>query len=218
MKIIVLLVAGLISSQLYAEQVKYIRDELYVPLRSGKTIQHRIVHKGLVSGAALTVLKEEDDYSFVRTRTGIEGWIQTQYLSDEPAAKDLLKTANANLAKLREANEKLSAELKATQTELSNSRQTVKELSSGSEGLSEELERIKSISANAIQLNTDNQRLLLENQQLNNKLDIVNADNQRLSDEIKNDQFMNGALAVLLGVIIALVVPRLVPKKKSEWG
>jgi SH3 domain protein len=49
---------------------------------------------------------------------------------------------------------------------------------------------------------------------------MLEAETIRLQDKLKNEDFMNGALAVLLGVIIALVAPRLVPKRRktSSWA
>jgi SH3 domain protein len=47
---------------------------------------------------------------------------------------------------------------------------------------------------------------------------MLKSENQRLLDKIKNEDFLNGAMAVLLGVIIALVAPRLVPKRRKNSG
>ncbi|MEH6558784.1 MAG: TIGR04211 family SH3 domain-containing protein [Oceanicoccus sp.] len=221
MKRIVLLLFILgTSSQLYSAETRYIRDELYVPLRSGQTTQHRIVHKGLVSGTALTILNMSDDetYSFVRTSKGIEGWIQTQYLSDSPAGRDLARIANRKLADLQQRYNKLNEQLKQLSSEQKNAKEQFSTLSSNNSETTKELDRIRAISANAIQLNEDNQRLLEESQMLKKELVIANTDNQRLTDNEENDAFLNGALAVLLGVMITLIVPRAWPKKSTEWA
>lgn len=221
MKRIVLLLFILVtSSQLYSAETRYIRDELYVPLRSGQTTQHRIVHKGLVSGTALTILKKSDDeaYSFVRTSKGIEGWIQTQYLSDSPAGRDLARIANRKLTDLQQRYDKLNQQFKQLSTEQQNAKEQFSTLSNHNSETIKELDRIKAISANAIQLNEDNQRLLEESQMLKKELLVANTDNQRLTDNEENDAFLNGALAVLLGVMITLIVPRAWPKKSTEWA
>jgi SH3 domain protein len=48
----------------------------------------------------------------------------------------------------------------------------------------------------------------------------LQADNQRLLDSTENEAFLNGALAVGLGVLITLLVPRLWPKKRrsTSWA
>lgn len=208
------------GSELYGAETQYIRDQLFVPLRSGQTNQHRIVHKGLVSGTAVTVLElnEDKSYSRVRTQRGTEGWIQTQYLSPEPAGRDLYEAASKQLEQLKLKNSDLQKKFNALNA---TQRDTAKKLSnttSSSKEIAQELERVKAISANALQLNEDNQRLLQENQMLKNELEVVNTDNQRLTDNEENDAFLNGAFAVLIGVMITLVVPRLWPKKATEWA
>jgi SH3 domain protein len=199
---------------------RYIRDTLYVPLRSGQTTQHRIVHKGLVSGTRVNVesLSEDGTYSQVVTDQGLEGWIQTQYLSDSPAGKDLYEQAAKTITQLKASNATANQQLKQLQTDNKTLKAELDALTSNKDQLSDELTNIKSISANAIKLNSDNQVLLESNERLKNKVDILTTDNKRLQDEMSNDSFINGALAVLIGVFITLIVPRLWPKKRTEWS
>ena len=52
------------------------------------------------------------------------------------------------------------------------------------------------------------------------KVEMLEGENQRLQDKLQSEDFLNGAMAVLLGVIITLVAPRLMPKRRrnSEWA
>lgn len=221
MKILALLILGLsLSSQAYSEQTVYIRDMLFVPLRSGQGNQYRIVHKGVVSGTPLTVIKQSEDekYALVRTKKGVEGWIETQYISNEPSARNQLKLAKVTIANLQSDNDSLSKQLSSLHSKDKTTTKQFNETASKNDELQAELERIKEVSSKAIQLDADNERLLNENQVLKNELDVLSADNQRLSDEKKSDAFMNGVFAVLIGVMITLIVPRLWPKKNSEWS
>jgi len=208
------------SCQVLSEEIRYIRDELYVPLRSGQSPQHRIVHKGLISGTKLTILETsaDGDYSRVRTRKGTEGWIQTQYLSPEPAAKNVLKIANANLAKLQQENIELKQQLKQLGSKDRETQNVLSELEASNQKMAKELADIKAISADAIQLNEDNHRLLESNQILKNEIDILSTDNKRLTDNKENDAFLNGAFAVLIGVMLTLLIPRAWPKKSTDWA
>lgn len=208
------------SSQANSQETRYIRDTLFVPLRSGQSFKHRIVHKGLMSGTPLTLLEvsEDESYSFVKTEQGIEGWLQSQYLSDEPSARSQLKNLQAQNQKLQTQNTALAKELGNIKKQYSEAQVAVSQLSEKQQGTSKELNEIKEISANALTLNDDNKQLLQKNQELLNEVDLLKADNQRLNDSIDNEAFMNGALAVLIGVIITLLVPRLWPRKSSEWS
>ncbi|MCB1675993.1 MAG: TIGR04211 family SH3 domain-containing protein, partial [Halioglobus sp.] len=91
----------------------YVRDTLYVPLRGGQGQEYRILHKGIRSGTPLEVLQENEEtgYSLVRMEDGLEGWIQTQYLVDEPIARDLLDQANQKLDELEKLHEDTQKQL-----------------------------------------------------------------------------------------------------------
>ena len=86
--------------------------------------------------------------------------------------------------------------------------------------ITDELTQLKQISSKALQLDADNRRLVVDSEQLRSQQDMLEAENQRLHDKVDSEDFLNGALAVLLGVIITLVVPRLWPKrrKSSSWA
>ncbi len=77
---------------------------------------------------------------------------------------------------------------------------------------------MKQVSGKAVQLDIDNHRLVEETENLRSEVDMLQAENQRLLDKLESEDFMNGALAVLLGVIIALMAPRLVPKRRKNSG
>ena len=71
-----------------------------------------------------------------------------------------------------------------------------------------------------IQLDADNRRLVEETENLRSEVEMLEAENQRLHDKLDSEDFINGALAVLLGVVITLVVPRVWPRrrKSSSWA
>ena len=79
-----------------------------------------------------------------------------------------------------------------------------------------ELVEVRRVSANALSLDTNNRRLAQETEVLKSRIEVLQADNQRLQSSAESDAFFNGALAVLLGVIITLLVPRLRPRRKSS--
>ena len=99
---LVLLCLSITSHAALAETV-YISDELTVPLRSGPSNGHRILHAGLPSGTQMEVLGEDEAAGFtqIRTTRGTEGWIRTQYLVREPIAKMRLAAAQRELNQAR---------------------------------------------------------------------------------------------------------------------
>ncbi|MBT8149487.1 MAG: hypothetical protein KJO24_06115, partial [Gammaproteobacteria bacterium] len=53
----------------HAQSQGYVADVFYVPLHSGKSTKHRIVHRGLKTGTPLTILEADDEAGFTRVRT-----------------------------------------------------------------------------------------------------------------------------------------------------
>ncbi|HSN71639.1 MAG TPA: TIGR04211 family SH3 domain-containing protein, partial [Steroidobacteraceae bacterium] len=91
-----------LAQPVYAETV-FISDVLTVPLRSGPSLRHKILHAGLPSGTRLETLTEDPESGFtqVRLSDGTEGWVRSQYLTSDPIAKVQLAAANREIDNLR---------------------------------------------------------------------------------------------------------------------
>jgi len=206
----------------HAQEIRYISDKQYIPVRSGAGNQYRVTHKGLPSGTRLTVRQMSDDgvWAEIVTDGGTEGWIRAQYLMQEVPAEAKLGAA---LKRAEESDQRagaMAAELATLKGEQSELETEAADSSNQAESLAQELAQLKQISGNAVQLDADNRRLVVEAENLRSELNMLQAENRRLEDKLQSEDFLNGALAVLLGVIITLVVPRLWPKrrKSSSWA
>lgn len=201
---------------------RYVSDKQFIPLRSGPGSNYRITHRGIPSGTQLEVSKtsENGEYAEITTVKGTQGWIRTQYLMTELPAQNKVDAAERKAASLAEQNRNIRAESKALKQERAELLTQVKNTSGSLDSTTEELAQLKAISGKAVQLNTDNSRLVLESEELRSEVETLEAENQRLQDKLESEAFMDGAIAVLLGVIIALVVPRLWPtrRKNSSWA
>jgi SH3 domain protein len=211
---------GVAHSQ--AQDVRYISDTQYIPLRSGAGSEYRILNSGLPSGTRLTVHETSADGLWARITTagGESGWLRAQYLMQEQPAESRLQEVAARNRQLETQNATLSEQLQALQAERGELATRVSETGSNLEQISEELAQLKQISGNAVQLDADNRRLAEVSERLRAEVDTLEAENHRLQDELKSSAFIDGALAVLLGVIITLVAPRLWPKprRSSSWA
>ncbi len=205
-----------------AQDVRYVSDTQYIPLRSGAGGEYRIIHRGIPSGTRLTVARQSEDgtWAEITTANGTVGWIRTQYLMTDTPSKNLLAQSEQQVAQLSERNTALAAEVAQLKGERSELNRQVSETDSGLKSVSDELAQLKQISGKAVQLDADNRRLVEESENLRSEVDMLESENQRLSDKLDSGAFIDGALAVLLGVIITLVVPRLWPKRRrsSSWA
>lgn len=224
MKHLAKLMSGLLllAAAANAQDIRYITDTLYVPVRSGQGTEFRIVHRGLPSGTRVTVgeVNEETGYTFITTDRGTEGWVLSRYLMEEEPAADRLEALQAQYNAIIGDEDSLRAQLVEAQQARADSEAEVARLKSLVAAAQGELTEMRRISGNALTLDTNNRRLIEEAQVMQTRIEVLEADNQRLKDSEESSAFINGALAVLLGVIIALIVPRLRPQRRpsSSWA
>lgn len=216
------IVLAIISASSSAQEVFYIIDQLYIPLRSGPGAEYRILHRGIPTGTEMVVNERTEDgkYSRITTANGSEGWLRSQYLTTEVPAR-------TKVATLQEQKQALEQQMESVNGLLRELRDNYRIMSGQLSGKEEQLEltgselaEIRRISSNAMKLDGENRRLVEGAQVLKSRIEVLEADNQRLLDSNENEAFLNGALAVALGVMITLLVPRLWPKRRrsSSWA
>lgn len=203
-----------------AQETQYVSDKVLVPVRSGAGADYRIVNRGLPSGTALLVFAESDDgeWAEIETRGGTRGWIPSQYLQQEPPAALLINDLRVELEQARAERDRVVSQLNQSSTEVDEADETIIGLTTTLERTQAELTEIKRVSAAALDLDLMNQQLVAELESGRSSADLLRLENVRLRERIANNQMMDGALAVLLGVILAVVAPRLWPRKKRPDG
>ena len=215
-----LLFSLFLSTVSQAQDIRYVSDKQYVPLRSGAGNDYRITHRGIPSGTRLKVARTSGDgvWAEITTDRGTSGWIRTQYLMQEAPAQNKLDAATQRAAKATEQSSTLAAEVEVLQAERDALHNQITSSESEFGSVSEELTQLKQISGKSVQLDIDNRRLVVDSENLRSEVEMLKAENQRLQDKLESEDFLNGAMAVLLGVIIALVAPRLIPKRRKNSG
>lgn len=218
---LVSLIAGLAVNPAIAQGTRYVSDVIYVPLRSGAGNQYRIIDASIKSGTALTLLQSpaDSEWSQVRTPNGLEGWIPNQYIMSEVPARIQLTRVQSQLTKLNEEN----SALKQENTQLKNENQELNsqasEASTSREIMESELQKVKTLSAGAIDLDRRYQTLLEKHQLIQTELDSMRAENERLVNDQRMDFLFYGAGILVFGMIFATILPALRAKKRySEWA
>lgn len=198
-------------------QTVYVIDNLIITMRTGQSTQHQIV-KTWPSSTRLEVLESGDKYSRVKGPGDVEGWVLNQYLSKTPTAKIRLATAEKKLARLETENSALKSDMgKVSGSEASLSK-NLKELTRKHKKQTEELARLQQVAAKPLKLENENQKLKKELLDLENEHELLRQETQMLQDSSDREWFLNGALVVIGGIIIGLIIPRLRPRKKSSWS
>ena len=218
--VILLTSAALYSISSVAQETQYISDMVLVPVRSGAGSEYRIVNRGLPSGTALLVftVSENGEWTEIETRGGTRGWIPSQHLQKDPPAGLLIIDLRRELEQVRGERDRVVSQLNRSSSEATQADETIIELAATLEATRAELTEIKRVSAAALDLDAMNQQLVTELESERSDVDLLRLENVRLRERIANNQMLDGALAVLLGVILAVVAPRLWPRKNRQDG
>lgn len=180
-----------------ADNSKYVGDELVLILRQSPNAEAQ--GKGTVTtGTRLEVLETDkaSGYAKVRTSDGKEGWLLERYLQSQPPVRERLPKTEKQLAETQ-------AELKKTQAEYARLKEEHDKLLAGRPPAAPEA-------------------VLKENESLQASVKEYKAENERLSRESDAESatqrtLLIGGGLVAGGVILALLVNMLWPRRRSDW-
>ncbi len=217
-KLVLLLVLSVSATAATAQQVRYVEDFVKVPLRTGKSLENKILRM-LPSGTRLELLEvsEEDGYSRVRTERGVEGWILSRYLMEQPSARDRLATAKEELAAEKEAAERLKREISTLRAHEAEIERSNRELQENNSQLSQELASIRRTASRALAIEEENARFREEVAQRKEERDTLLQQNTVLKDQSRRDWFVAGAGVVLGGLLLGLIIPRIPWRRRKRW-
>lgn len=196
-----------------AEKSVYVIDQITITLRAGQGTQHQIL-RTLPSGTPLEVLRvnQESGYSQVRTKDGVEGWVLSQYLIEEPTSKIKLATAEQKLTRMDTEFKEIKAKYEQLLKDKENWDKDLQTVSSERDKLSAEIAKPREANPEAMQP-TDSGAALAGSKET----ELLRQENQVLKDRAKKDWFLAGAGVMLIGIVVGLLVSR-VRLRRSSWG
>lgn len=202
-----------------AAQKAYVTDRLEVQMRTGQSLQHKIV-KMVPSGTEVSVIEQnpQSGYSFVRLGSGEEGWMLSRYLSQEPIALNQLDDMTKKLDAALEENKRLKSDLAAVTSGKQSTDKTAQQLQTETARLNTELAAVRQASANVLQIQAERDSLRERVINLERELDTLRREKQALDGDHRQDWFMIGAGVLFGGIVLGVVLPRLSWRKRSRWG
>jgi SH3 domain protein len=130
-----------VSLSLSAETV-YINDNLFVGVRTVANSREEPL-KVLKTGARLTLLEKGKNFYKIRTEEGIEGWVNSLYVSSEPPAKVKIVALQDEYARVNGELETLRLDKEALLEEQQQLNQQVTTLESENSRVASELREMQ---------------------------------------------------------------------------
>ncbi|OZN25901.1 hypothetical protein CFY87_01470 [Actinobacillus seminis] len=190
------LIFGL-SVHMAQAETKYVSENLNTFLRKGAGDQFKITG-AIQAGEPVTVLDRKDKYTLIRDSRNREAWILTNELSNTPSSK--------------QENPKLKAQIEELSLKLSR-------LDNDWQQRTNEMQR------RTKQAEEQSSQLLEQNSQLKRELDITknkNRDLEAMLDagkrEIAIQWFIYGGSVLGVGLLLGLIIPLILPKRRKRDG
>lgn len=199
-------------------QSAWVSDEFEITLRSGPSTTNAI-ERMLGSGTRLEVLETDADsgYSRVRTMAGTEGWVLTRYLMGEPAAREQLETLTGQLTNATAEGSSMTQQLQAVRAEQQKALRQIDDLEIQRDRLQEQLDELTRKSANVLSLDKQNQSLSEQLADAEIKVGILEEENESLRVQKDRKWFITGALVLVGGVLLGLILPRIKFQRRSRY-
>lgn len=199
------LALGGLASPIQAE-TRYVTDSFKLPMRSGGSMNHRIVRM-VPSGTPLEVLEtNEEGYTKVRTPERTVGWMMTRDLMNEASPRDRVLQLEGRVTVLEEENRTLRGENESVVT-IRN------ELTQCSEALAE----IRHTASQTLTIEENNRQLQQEMTSMREQMERIEQQNSALRDDSSRSWFLAGAGVASGSLILGLVIPHIPWRRKRRW-
>jgi SH3 domain protein len=217
--VLIVLVLCVIGQSSWAAKA-YVTDSFEITLRTGPSVQNKILTL-IGSGEAVEVLESQEEWTHVRVLGGredaIEGWVLSRYLETRLPWKtqaESLKKENARLKeKLAQGENKWSKSMDVEQKLSKELGDKINALNR----LKEKYESLKRGSAEYIKVKAAYDVTLSSLETAQRDVQGLTKENESLKSSQRNRWFAMGALVLLCGLMIGVVVGRQQRKRKSIY-
>ena len=201
-------------------ETRYVTDLIFTPVRTGPGGDYRIINKGLPSGTEVTYygLTEDGVWAEIETKGGTRGYLRAQYLQANAPRGSQVNALEATLAEEVERAAQLQRDLDEAMAQLISTDSSMSTAARELEQTRETLAEVKRVSANAIQLDQMTKSLTGKLEDANARNDLLKLENARLQDRISSNRTIEVVVLIALGIMIALLVPRLSVKRRRNDG
>jgi SH3 domain protein len=197
----------------------YVTDSFEVTLRTGPSSGNKIIAMPR-SGQPLEVLEEEGDWSHVNLLKGgepvQEGWILSRYLvrrvpwelqakslgEENASLKEKLGLLEDQMGELQRRNKELTIKLEGSEDSLRK--------------MTSQYDTLKKGSASYLELKRDHEAATAALETAEEKVRKLSEENEILQSSQRNKWFATGALVLLCGLMIGVVVGSRQKKRRSS--
>ena len=194
----------------------YVTDSLKISIRTGPSIENKIINY-LGSGQPVDVLESQDDWSHVRVLEhklgNLEGWVLSRYLITRLPWEFLAKPLKEENAKIKEKLTRIEKNFEETARREQILIKETKEDTEALEKLQNEYETLRRESADYLELKDAYEKT----RSAQKSIKKLTQENETLRNSQRSRWFATGALVLLCGLIIGVILGRQQKKRKLYY-
>jgi SH3 domain protein len=210
---------SLFPARSWAEKA-YVTDRFKVTFRSGPSLENKVVRM-LPSGQELEILDTQGDWTHVRVvgegDEDVDGWILSRFLIErlpwEKKAAILEKQNQEMSARLTVSNEKQ----KAASTETQGLSNELRKTRASLEDLQRKYENLKKGASSYLALKNEYNSMQSALEDSQKKVTVLSSENDKLRSSERRKWFITGALVLLCGWLIGLVMGKKQRRRRSIY-
>jgi len=143
--------------------------------------------------------------------------VLTRYLMGEPPAREQLIRLSSQLTNANAQGSSMGSQLKSIESEFQTAKRQIKKLTSERDQLQKELAEIKRTAANVLAIDSQNKELRQQLTDSEIEISVLEEENSSLSAQGSRYWFISGALVLLGGVVLGLILPRMKFQRRSRY-
>ena len=202
------------------EETRYVTDQFEITMRGSPQSGARIVRM-LDTGTPLVVLDADSGtgYTHVRlTTSDTEGYVLSRYLMAERDARSQLTELRERIATLRSQSGDRGREVDDLRLANREAGERIATLESSNTALQNELDELTRKSARVIAIDRENATLRKTLTDTEIELESLRSENDTLSSQRVMQWFVLGAVVLVTGIVLGLILPTLRRKRGGYRG
>ncbi len=182
-------------------ETRYVKPSSEAVVRRGQGTEYKITAM-VKDGTVVQLLEENDDFARIQLSNGKEGWILKRFLSSEPPLDKIVASLRSKQQEMLQQAHDTKQQLDTVSTLLAKTEQERDQASSERDQLRASYKSLKEGTANVVQIKRNMQTTSLENKALNQKLVLIEQENDTLRNDDTFKWFLAGGGVLLLGMLI----------------
>lgn len=209
-----LLTVMVVGTPSIAEELRFVRPSVEVPVRRGQGTDYKIVRL-VKDGDQVELLEEDDAWAKIRLKGGVEGWMPKRFLSSDAPPLKLVQMLRTENEQLKQQNTALNQELTGLKDLQANTGGELSACIAQRDTIEGQYEILQADTADVVAIKNKMTATQQEIETVRTTLAAVQQQNNELKRKTSITWFLVGGGVLLFGWIIGVFSGRSRKKRSS---